>query len=394
MISYWITYGTNFIGGTGETQSDASWLVPITIQIAPALVLAIGIMFLPQSPRWLMDQGREEESLQVIAKLRRQSSDSPLVQFEYLELKAQKEFETRMSQQDHPHLQDGSRKSNFLLGVKGYTSLLTNRSNFKRVSVAVLIMTFQQWTGVNFILYYAPFIFKLLGLSGRTTSLLASGVVGIVMFVATIPAVMYLDLWGRKPTLIAGAAIMGLCHFIVAAIIGTHLHDGVSSLDTSPAAAWTAVVFIWIFAIAFGFSWGPTAWVIVSEVFPLGLRAKGVSIGASANWLNNFAVGISTLDFVKAAPYGAYIFLGMICVISIGYVFWFVPETKNRTLDELDELFGDQSGRSKMEAAVMLQAQKDVGLIAFADMEVSGDHESSSHRHHSEDEKKEEVAIV
>lgn len=183
MISYWITYGTNYIGGTGDSQSRAAWLVPISIQILPAVILAIGIMFLPQSPRWLMDQGREAESLEVIAHLRRQPADSPLVQLEYLELKAQKLFETRMSQHDHPNLQDGSAKSNFLLGLAQYKSLISNRSNFKRVTVAVMVMVFQQWTGyvgpeaiqpqkttradpkaflnsVNFILYYAPFIVR------------------------------------------------------------------------------------------------------------------------------------------------------------------------------------------------------------------------------------------
>ncbi|UZJ56789.1 hypothetical protein CBS101457_006109 [Exobasidium rhododendri] len=386
MISYWITYGTNFIGGTGDGQSRASWLVPITIQILPAIILGVGIMFLPQSPRWLMDQGREEECLQVIASLRRQGVDAPIVRFEFLEIKAQKEFETRVSIHDHPNLQDNSAKSRFLLGLAGYTSLLTNRSNFKRVAVAVLIMTFQQWTGVNFILYYAPFIFANLGLNGKTTSLLASGVVGILMFLATIPTVLYLDKWGRKPTLIAGSIVMACSHYIVAAIIGSH--DNGKGLPEAPAAGWTAVVFIWIFAMGFGFSWGPGAWVIVSEIFPLGLRAKGISIGASSNWLNNFAVALSTPDFVAAAPYGAYIFLGSICVISCFYVYFLVPETKNRTLDELDELFGDQSGRSKLESAMMIQAQKDVGLLALADLDTTGlEKESTSEGARNSNEK-------
>lgn len=147
MISYWITYGTNYIGGTGEGQSRAAWLVPILIQLVPAVVLAVGIMFVPQSPRWLMDQGRDEECLQVLAHLRRHPAESPLVQLEYLEIKAQKLFEKRVSAHDHPNLQDGSAKSNFLLGLASYKSLLTTRSNFKRTAVAVLIMTFQQWTG-------------------------------------------------------------------------------------------------------------------------------------------------------------------------------------------------------------------------------------------------------
>jgi len=367
MISYWITYGTNFIGGTGSTQSRAAWLMPITIQILPALVLAIGIMFMPQSPRWLVDQGRDEECRRIVAGLRRLPVSDPLVTMEFLEIKAQKVFETRVSERDFPQFQDSSANSRFMLGMHGYLSLLTNRSNFKRTTVAVLIMTFQQWTGVNFILYYAPFIFASLGLDGKTTSLLASGVVGIVMFIATIPAVLWVDRWGRKPTLIVGAIGMGICHFIVAGIIGTSRSDWAAH----KGAGWAAVVFVWIFAICFGFSWGPCAWVVVAEVFPLGLRAKGVSIGASSNWLNNFAVAISTPDFVAAAPYGAYIFLGLICVIGAIYVHFGIPETKNRTLEEIDEVFGDKSSRSRLEAEMLEQAQRDVGLLALAGIEKS-----------------------
>lgn len=109
-----------------------------------------------------------------------------------------------------------------------------------------------------------------------------------------------------------------------------------------------------------------SAWVIVAEVYPLGLRAKGVSIGASSNWLNNFAVAMSTPDFVAVAPYGAYIFLGLMCVIAAAYVAFLVPETKGRTLDELDAVFGDSSGRSKWEGDLMLQAQQEVGLMDIA----------------------------
>lgn len=212
-----------------------------------------------------MDQGRDDECLAVLADLRRQPADSQLVQLEYLEIKAQKLFEKRLSEHDFPHLQDGSAKSNFMLGLAGYKSLITSRTTFKRTAVAVLIMTFQQWTGVNFILYYAPFIFGGLGLAGDTTSLLASGVVGVVMFLATIPAVLYLDRWGRKPVLITGAIWMGICHFVVAGIIGVYKPQwdlasaqGVAASSAATSAGWAAVVFIWLFAIGFGFSWGPT----------------------------------------------------------------------------------------------------------------------------------------
>lgn len=219
--------------------------------------------------------------------------------------------------------------------------------------------------------YYAPFIFQKLGLGGQTTSLLASGVVGVAMFLATIPAVLYSDKLGRKPLLITGAAMMGICHFVVGIIIARVNPDPKNPIgfQNHPAAGWVAVVFIWLFAIAFGFSWGPCAWVLVAEVFPLGLRAKGVSIGASSNWLNNFAVGMSTYNFVSAAPYGAYIFLGLMCVLAVCYVWFLVPETKNRTLDEIDELFGDDSGRSQLESQMLAAAYRDVGLLEVAGVE-------------------------
>ena len=145
--SYHTSLGTNYIGGTGDGQSKAAWLVPITIQLVPALVLAVGIMFMPQSPRWLMDQGREEECRQIIAGLRRLPLDAPLVELEFLEVKAQRLFEQRVSQRDFPNYQDTSLSSRIKLGMHGYASLITNPGNFRRTAVAVLIMTFQQWTG-------------------------------------------------------------------------------------------------------------------------------------------------------------------------------------------------------------------------------------------------------
>ena len=132
-------------------------------------------------------------------------------------------------------------------------------------------------------MYYAPFIFQGFGLDGNTTSLLASGVVGIVMFLATIPAVLYVDRFGRKTILIVGGIGMAISHFIAAAMSGSFG----GNWKAHAAPGWVAVVFIWLYAIHFGYSWGPVAWIIVSEVYPLGIRAKGVSIGASSNWLNN-----------------------------------------------------------------------------------------------------------
>src|SRR6186713_2251092 len=121
---------------------------------------------------------------------------------------------------------------------------------FKRVIVATVTMFFQQWTGINAVLYYAPQIFQGLGLSSQTVSLLATGVVGIVMFIATLPAVLYIDKIGRKPILAGGAIAMATCHIIIAVIFAKNENQWA----TQQSAGWAAVVFVWIFAMAFGAS--------------------------------------------------------------------------------------------------------------------------------------------
>ncbi len=133
---------------------------------------------------------------------------------------------------------------------------------FRRVIVATVTMFFQQFTGINAILYYAPSIFAALGSSSNTTSLLATGVVGVAMFLATIPAVLYIDKLGRKPVMITGALAMGTCHVIIAALFGVNQYQWA----THKAAGWAAVTFVWLFVVNFGYSWGPCGWIIISEV--------------------------------------------------------------------------------------------------------------------------------
>jgi hypothetical protein len=186
MISFWINYGTNYIGGTTvETQSNAAWLVPICLQLAPAAVLFVGMLWMPFSPRWLVHHGREEEARSTLASLRELPEDHELIELEFLEIKAQSLFEKRSIAERFPHLAELTAMNTFKLQFVAIGALFKTKAMFKRVVVATVTMFFQQWTGINAILYYAPSIFGQLGLTGNTTSLLATGVVGIVMFLAT-----------------------------------------------------------------------------------------------------------------------------------------------------------------------------------------------------------------
>lgn len=188
MVSFWIDYGTNNIGGTGSSQSDAAWLVPICLQLIPGVALGVGLLFMPFSPRWLVHHDREAEARHVLSSLRNLEQDHELIELEFLEIKAQSLFEKRSTAIKWPHLVELTPWNTFKLQFVAIGSLFTTKAMFRRVIVATVTMFFQQFTGINAVLYYAPSIFAALGTSSNTTSLLATGVVGVAMFLATIPA--------------------------------------------------------------------------------------------------------------------------------------------------------------------------------------------------------------
>ncbi|KAJ7756476.1 general substrate transporter [Mycena maculata] len=389
MISFWIDYGTNFIGGTGESQREAAWRIPLALQLVPAIILGIGILFMPFSPRWLINQGRNDEALTVLSRARGQPEDSDLVQIEFLEIKAQYLFEKETSEKNFPNYQDGSWSSNFKLGFFAYFSLLRERSLLYRVAIGSLTMFFQQWTGkgigVNAILYYAPSIFQSLGLTGNATSLLATGVVGIAMFLATIPAVIWVDQLGRKPVLISGAFLMAFCHIIVAILTGL-FHN---SWPDHVAAGWVACALVWIFAMGFGYSWGPCAWIIIAEIWPLSVRGKGVSIAASSNWMNNFIVGQVTPTMLTHLGFGTFVFFGVFSFLGALFILFFVPETKGITLEEMEEVFGSTEGIAMEDQARLDNIHRRLGLFDDTPRDVKNDPEAktSSERESSHEEK-------
>ncbi|KAK0262504.1 hypothetical protein LTR91_003805 [Friedmanniomyces endolithicus] len=357
MFSFWIDYGTNYIGGTGDTQVEAAWLVPLCLQLAPALLLGGGILFMPFSPRWLEHHGREAEARKTLASLRGLSQDHELIELEYAEIKAQSLFEKRTVAEHFPKLADGSASSTIKLQFVAVASLFKSKPMLRRVGLATVTMFFQQWTGINAILYYAPQIFQGLGLGGNTISLLATGVVGIVMWLATFPAVMYVDKIGRKPILVSGAIGMGVCHLIVAGIMATYQHDWPAHVG----AGWVAVVMVWIFVIFFGYSWGPCAWIIIAEIWPISQRPYGIALGASSNWMNNFIVGQVTPDMFTGITYGTFILFGLLIMMGGAFIWFFFPETKGLSLEEMDVLFGSV-GVAAADAERMREINREVGL--------------------------------
>lgn len=281
MVAFWLDYGTQHIGGTGDGQSQAAWRLPLALQCVPSIILAIGTFFLPYSPRWLMQKDREDEARKTLIRLRRVPEDDIRITMEILEIKAATIFERETVKELY-----GTSMSPFALNFQQYKDLFIVPHLRKRTAIACLLQIIQQFTGINAIIYYAPQIFGSIGLSGNSVNLLATGVVGIINFFSTIPAIMFLDRWGRRKVLIIGAIGMGVSQLIVGTLIAVYK----DKWATNKSAGWATCVFIWIYISNFAFSIGCVNWIMPSEIFPPGIRGKAVGVAISSNWLSNVRI--------------------------------------------------------------------------------------------------------
>jgi MFS family permease len=153
MSAFWIGYGSNNIGGTGETQSNLAWQLPSIIQGIPACLLALGIWWMPFSPRWLVKQGRVEEARKTLAWLRKLPIDDALVQVEFLEIQAEALFEQRAFAKAFPDLAAKEKQNVLFRELAQYVNCVRTKDNFKRVATAWLVMFFQQWSGIDSSMY-------------------------------------------------------------------------------------------------------------------------------------------------------------------------------------------------------------------------------------------------
>lgn len=376
-ISFWLDYGMHFVGGSncnpagvpngtssfsaslahGHTclgEKAVSWRVPLALQLIPAWILFFGMFFLPFSPRWLMMKHRDEDCISSLSRLRRLAPEDPLLRAEYLEIKAAVLFDEETEAELNANTRFGAWKALFSANM------------FKRLNIGVWIMIFQQFTGINAVLYYAPQIFGTFGFTSVTTELLATGVTGILQITFTLPAVLFLDNFGRKTFLIVGAAGMCVCHLIVAAVDGSFEN----SWATHRSAGWASIAFIWLFAVNFAYSWGPVAWVITQEIFPNSMRSRGVSIVASTNWMFNFIIGLTTRDMLDSMKFGTYIFFASFCGMGGLFVWLVVPETKNKTLEELDVYFGgDTTSIAVADRERMRRIEESLGIAGVQNVE-------------------------
>ncbi|KAI0089245.1 hypothetical protein BDY19DRAFT_944872 [Irpex rosettiformis] len=369
VLGFWTGFFTRNIPGS------ASWRIPLAIQIGPAVLLAIGSLLLPASPRLLVTHGRHTDALRALAKLRRRTpheiDGDPLLQIEMLEMRTEVLLIERTT--------GSSVKDVGVVAELKAWSLLFTRKYINRTMIGVLMMFFQQWSGINALLYYGPTLMKELGLQGDSITLMVSGGIGIVQFISVFPVILCIDRLGRKPLLRYGSAVMCVAHLVIALLVWRYAAYWV----LNPYAAWTAVACTYIFTAGYGMSYGPIGWILPSEVFPISMRSRGVSLSTASNWFNNFLVGLLTPVLMELSASATFMVFSTACFLGYFWSTYIVPETGHVSLEEMDEVFG--SSAAAEDNRQKHQIEVDLGLHALiGGLAAHPSYHSTSSRRHGE----------
>lgn len=306
--------------GTKDRTNSGSYRIPIAIQFAWAIVLAIGMLILPESPRWHVKKGRTEDAARALARLNGTDMDDPLVRSELADI--QTNLDVEMSHGKATYLDC------FRMG---------ERKQLLRTATGMALQGWQQLTGINFIFYYGTTFFLSTGIASGNAFIFTI-ISNVVNVATTIPGMWMMERVGRRKLLIFGAAWMAVCELIVA-ITGT----AISESNTSGQKV--LVAFVCIYIAGFASTWGPAAWVVCGEIFPLAIRAKALSLCVASNWLWNFGIGYATPYLVQSGPGHAGLgtkvfFIWTATCASAGiFSYFFIYETSGLSLEEVDELY-------------------------------------------------------
>ncbi|WP_299017301.1 D-xylose transporter XylE [uncultured Polaribacter sp.] len=302
MVVYFVNYFISKTGGSDAWLNEIGWRWMFASEIIPAGLFLAFLFLVPDTPRSLVLRNKPKEALSVLTKVNGEEEGVKILE----EIK-------------------GSMDEKISGNLLSFGWLV--------IIIGVLLSIFQQFVGINVVLYYAPEIFKTIS-SGTDTALLMTIIVGIVNFLFTIIAIKTVDKYGRKPLMVIGALGMAVAMLS----LGFVFYAG--------ATGYLALFCMMLYVASFAMSWGPVTWVLLSEIFPNKIRGKALAIAVAAQWISNYLVSLTfpmmndnsylTEQFNHGFAYWVY---GIMSILAALFVVKFIPETKGKTLEEMEKLW-------------------------------------------------------
>jgi sugar porter (SP) family MFS transporter len=295
LLSYIVDYYFSF---------SENWRAMLGFGVVPGIFLFLGMLYLPESPRWLLSQDDEEQARKNLLRVRdsRKSVEREIADIKVTLKEEAADWRVIFSKLVRPVLWIG-------------------------FGLAFI----QQVTGINTILYYAPTILKMAGFGSASVSILATMGIGAVMMVVTLVSLPLIDRWGRRPLLFAGLIGMGVSLGALTVLFR-------SATGIPPSLEWLGLATMIVYIASFSFSLGPIMWLMIAEIYPLQVRGIGASLATCANWCSNLLVTATFLKMIEwFGARGTFSVYMAFCILSLAFVYFLVPETKGVSLEEIEE---------------------------------------------------------
>ncbi|WP_026366351.1 D-xylose transporter XylE [Salinicoccus albus] len=296
LVVYFVNWGIAS-GQTTAWVNEVGWRLMFASEVIPALLFFGLLFYVPETPRYLASKNKEDQALNILSKVNGSREKAKEILNDIRESL-------------------NSKKSTGKIFSFGKTVII----------VGVMLSIFQQFVGINVALYYAPRIFESMG-AGENASMLQTVIMGVVNVAFTIIAIRTVDRWGRKPLLLIGSIGMAFGMFGVALLAANNVF-GIGTL-----------IFIIIYTASFMMSWGPICWVLLSEIFPNKVRGQAMAIAVAAQWAANFLISSTYPAMIDISGGMTYGFYGLMSVLSAVFVWKMVPETKGKSLEELENVW-------------------------------------------------------
>ncbi|GAA5886161.1 hypothetical protein JCM6882_004283 [Rhodosporidiobolus microsporus] len=295
--------------GTVNIPNSVGWRFPFILQTVFATALAILAPFMPYSARWLLSKGRRDEAERMLDLL--VGPDN---------VEERRELMSAGSAAPVGASQLQALKDIWAPGVRG------------RTTIGIIVNMFQQLSGIDFILFYAPLLFEQAGLDPNTSSFIASGVTGLILLAFCILGSTYINKVGRRKIWIIGGAAIAACHFVIGSMYA-------SGANKTSVGKYVVILFNEFFAVTFTAGWCLITALYAAEIQPARTRAASASTGRAFNQIINFAVAVSGPFFLAESSYGPYFTYGAFSALGVAFGFVFMPEVMGKSLESIDEVF-------------------------------------------------------